>query len=147
MVSNLVKRLRNEKRSFTVLAPTNEAFAKLPEHVLDKIFTDADTAESEWNCLCPLCEQVDQLAWLHRYFYIFEFGEFSFVDGRGILGMGRSAGRVRMVQSEDPGSIPAAAPLLTGQQHVTDWLRIHGPSALSLCTKTYNLSDASHVNN
>ncbi|KAK3740740.1 hypothetical protein RRG08_048982 [Elysia crispata] len=45
LVSKLMKRLKNEKRSFTVLAPTNDAFAKLPEHVLDKIFTDADTAE------------------------------------------------------------------------------------------------------
>lgn len=45
LVSKLHKRLKNEKRSFTVLAPTNEAFAKLPQHVLDKIFTDADTAE------------------------------------------------------------------------------------------------------
>ncbi|GFS08115.1 transforming growth factor-beta-induced protein ig-h3-like, partial [Elysia marginata] len=45
LVSKLHKRLKNEKRSFTVLAPTNEAFAKLPTHVLDKIFSDSDTAE------------------------------------------------------------------------------------------------------
>ncbi|GFN81510.1 transforming growth factor-beta-induced protein ig-h3-like [Plakobranchus ocellatus] len=45
LLSDLAKKLRKERHSFTVLAPTNEAFSKLPQHIFDKIFSDANTAE------------------------------------------------------------------------------------------------------
>ncbi|XP_012941286.1 transforming growth factor-beta-induced protein ig-h3, partial [Aplysia californica] len=45
LVADLARRLNSERGSFTVLAPTNEAFARLPSDLLDQILTDADTAE------------------------------------------------------------------------------------------------------
>uniref|UniRef100_A0A0B7ATX2 FAS1 domain-containing protein n=1 Tax=Arion vulgaris TaxID=1028688 RepID=A0A0B7ATX2_9EUPU len=45
LISDMYKKLRASSQSFTLLAPTNHAFAKLPSDILDKILTDADTAE------------------------------------------------------------------------------------------------------
>ena len=46
-VSDMVNQLRQSGRGYTVLAPTNRAFSHLPSHLLDRILTDAVTAESE----------------------------------------------------------------------------------------------------
>ncbi|BFZ14982.1 hypothetical protein BsWGS_18021 [Bradybaena similaris] len=45
LVSNMIQKLKSSTHSFTILAPTNQAFSKLPNDILDKILTDADTAE------------------------------------------------------------------------------------------------------
>lgn len=44
-VSDMVNQLREVDAGYTVLAPTDAAFAKLPSDLLDRILTDADTAE------------------------------------------------------------------------------------------------------
>ncbi|KAK7096874.1 transforming growth factor-beta-induced protein ig-h3-like isoform X2 [Littorina saxatilis] len=44
-VSDMVNQLRQTGKGYTLLAPTNSAFAKLPSELLDRILTDADTAE------------------------------------------------------------------------------------------------------
>ena len=46
-VSDMVNQLRQSGQGYTVLAPTDTAFSRLPSQLLDKILTDADTAESE----------------------------------------------------------------------------------------------------
>ena len=46
-VADMVNKLKNSNKGYTVLAPTNEAFAKLPSHLMDRILTDATTAESK----------------------------------------------------------------------------------------------------
>lgn len=51
LVSDMAKKLRSNGYSYTLLAPTNQAFSKLPNDILDKILTDADTAESEFLTL------------------------------------------------------------------------------------------------
>ncbi|CAL1531397.1 unnamed protein product [Lymnaea stagnalis] len=45
LVSDMANKLKAKKTSFTVLAPTDKAFAKLPRDVLTRILSDADTAE------------------------------------------------------------------------------------------------------
>lgn len=47
-VSDMVNQLRQSGKGYTLLAPTNQAFSELPSHLLDRILTDAVTAESEW---------------------------------------------------------------------------------------------------
>nr|KAG5711558.1 hypothetical protein BaRGS_016740 [Batillaria attramentaria] len=44
-VSDMVNQLRETNVGYTLLAPTNRAFSKLPSYLLDRILTDADTAE------------------------------------------------------------------------------------------------------
>lgn len=48
-VADMINQLHQTDRTFTVLAPTDQAFAKLPREILDLILTDANTAESEWR--------------------------------------------------------------------------------------------------
>ncbi|KAL8573227.1 hypothetical protein ACOMHN_006639 [Nucella lapillus] len=44
-VSDMVTQLRHSASSYTVLVPTDRAFSRLPSHLLDRILTDAYTAE------------------------------------------------------------------------------------------------------
>lgn len=44
-VSDMMTQLQDDEREFTVLAPTNQAFSKLPNDLLARILTDASTAE------------------------------------------------------------------------------------------------------
>ncbi|XP_076468128.1 transforming growth factor-beta-induced protein ig-h3-like [Babylonia areolata] len=44
-VSEMVNLLRQQGSGYTVLAPTNQAFSQLPSDLLDRILTDATTAE------------------------------------------------------------------------------------------------------
>ncbi|XP_025085246.1 transforming growth factor-beta-induced protein ig-h3-like [Pomacea canaliculata] len=44
-VADMINQLHQTDRTFTVLAPTDQAFAKLPREILDLILTDANTAE------------------------------------------------------------------------------------------------------
>ncbi|XP_059161229.1 transforming growth factor-beta-induced protein ig-h3-like [Physella acuta] len=45
LVSDMARRLRGDTRTFTLLAPTDQAFARLPTDLMERILSDADTAE------------------------------------------------------------------------------------------------------